>query len=60
MPTGNNGDLIEIYNNNETAFNWTLAGASVYFSDGVTIVGNLLANQNYVMRKISGKWRISY
>lgn len=60
IPTGANGNTIEIYNNNATAFNWTLAGALVYYSDGVTTVGNLLSNQNYVMRKISGKWRISY
>lgn len=58
FPTGSNGDIIEIYNN-EAGFTWNLAGAAVYLSDGVTTVTSLLANTNYIIRKVSGKWRIS-
>lgn len=58
IPAGTNGDLLEIYNN-EIAFVWNLSGSSVYLSDGSTVVASLLANTNYIIRKVSGKWRIS-
>lgn len=57
FPAGSNGDYIEIYNN-EAGFTWLLAGGSVYRSDGTTVVGSLLANTNYIIRKVSSKWRI--
>ena len=57
MPTGSNGDLVEIYNN-EAGFVWNLAGGSIYLSNGTTVVTSLLANTNYNIRKVSGKWRI--
>ena len=57
IPTGTNGDFLEIYNN-ETAYNWNLSGASVYLADGVTTLTALYANTNHLIRKVSGKWRI--
>lgn len=57
IPTGSNGDFLEIYNN-EAGFSWLLSGASVYLSDGTTIVTSLYANTNHLIRKVSGKWRI--
>jgi hypothetical protein len=57
IPTGSNGDRLELLNN-EKGFIWNLAGGSVYLSDGVTTLSSLLADTNYIIRKISGKWRI--
>jgi hypothetical protein len=57
VPVGANGDVIEFYNN-EAGFVWQLAGGLVYLSDGVTVVTFLLANTNYIIKKISGKWRV--
>lgn len=57
MPTGSNLDLI-IIDNNEAGFVWNMAGGSVYLSDGTTVITSLLANTNYEIRKVSGKWRI--
>jgi uncharacterized protein YkvS len=58
MPAGINGNVIEFYNN-ESGFVWLLAGASVYLSDGVTVITFLYANTNYTIKKISGKWRVA-
>ncbi len=57
FPTATNGDYIEIYNN-EAGFVWLLAGAPVFLADNVTVVTQLLANANYIIRRVSGKWRI--
>lgn len=57
IPTGSNGDFLEIYNN-EVGFNWLLTGASIYLADGSTIITSLYANTNHLIRKVSGKWRI--
>ena len=57
IPAGTNGDVIEIYNN-EAGYVWNLAGGAVYLSDGVTTITSLMANTNYEIRKVSGKWRI--
>ncbi len=57
IPTGTNGDFIEIFNN-ESVFTWLLAGSPVYYSDGITTVPSLVSNTNYLIRFISGKWRI--
>ena len=56
IPVGSNGDTLEFYNN-EKGFVWTLTGDPIYFSDQ-TVVTFLNANTNYLIRKISGKWRI--
>lgn len=58
MPAGVNGNVIEFYNN-ESGFVWQLAGGLVYLADGVTVVPFLYANTNYIIKKISGKWRIA-
>ncbi len=57
IPAGTSGDILEIYNN-ESVFNWLLAGSAVYFSDGVSIVPSLASNTNYLIRYVAGKWRI--
>jgi hypothetical protein len=57
IPAGVNGDFIEIFNN-ESVFSWLLAGSPVYYSDGFTTVPSLVSNTNYLIRFISGKWRI--
>lgn len=57
IPTGSNGDFLEIYNN-ETVYSWNITGASVYLSDGTTVITSLYANTNHLIRKVSGKWRI--
>lgn len=57
MPAGANGDVIEIFNN-EAGFQWLLAGGAVYLADGATTITALYANTNYLIRKVSGKWRI--
>lgn len=57
IPTGSNGDVIELYNN-EAGFVWNLAGEQVFFSDNTTVATSLLANTHYLIRKVSGKWRI--
>lgn len=58
FPTGSNGDYIEIYNN-EAGFVWLLSGGAVYQSDGTTTITQLMANTNYIIRKVSSKWRIA-
>ena len=58
IPTGANMDLIEFYNN-ETGFTWNLAGELVYLSDNVTTVTSLLANTNYIIRRVNGRWRVA-
>jgi hypothetical protein len=58
IPAGVDMDYIEIYNL-EAGYLWTLAGASVYLSDGVTALTYLNANTNYQIRFIGSKWRIS-
>jgi trimeric autotransporter adhesin len=57
IPTGANGDYLEI-NNNETAFVWNLIGAQVFLADRTTVVTSLLYNVPTLMRKVSGKWII--
>lgn len=57
IPAGSNGDYIEIYNN-EAGFLWNISGSAIYLADGVTTISSLLANTNYILRKVSGKWRI--
>ena len=56
FPTGSNGDVIELFND-ETGFVWNLAGASVYYSDN-TVVTSLWADTYYQFIKLGGKWRI--
>jgi hypothetical protein len=58
IPAGNDMDYIEIYNL-ESGYLWTLAGAAVYLSDGITALTHLNANTNYQIRFIGSKWRIS-
>ncbi|WP_124019486.1 hypothetical protein [Flavobacterium laiguense] len=58
MPVGVDGNVIEFYNN-ESGFAWSLAGSLVYLADGITVVAFLYANTNYIIKKISGKWRIA-
>jgi hypothetical protein len=48
------GDYISI-NNQETGFNWSFTGQSVYYSDRTTTVSNLYANLNYIIIRVSGK-----
>lgn len=57
IPAGSDMDVIEIYNE-EAGFTWNLTGSTVYQSDGTTAVTSLLAQTNYVIRKVSGKWKI--
>lgn len=57
MPTGAEGDPIRIYNN-ETGFAWTISGSAIYLSDGVTTVTTLLADTNYNLEYVNGKWRV--
>ena len=57
IPAGSDMDVIEIYNE-EAGFTWNLTGSTVYLSDGTTAVTSLLAQTNYVIRKVSGKWKI--
>ena len=56
IPTGNEGEFLEFYNN-ETGFVWNISGL-VYFSDNTTLLTSLLANTNYMIRKVNGRWRI--
>jgi hypothetical protein len=58
IPTGANMDVIEFYNN-ETAFVWNVAGEPVYLSDNTTTVSSLLANTNYIIRRVNGRWRVA-
>lgn len=53
-----NGDYVEFYNNEE-GFVWSFTGATVYDSDGVTAITELLINANSVIRRINGKLMIS-
>ncbi|WP_269221990.1 hypothetical protein [Flavobacterium sp. IMCC34518] len=57
IPAGTNGDIIEFYNN-EAGFVWQLGGGGVYLSDNITVITFLYANTNYIIKKISGKWRV--
>ena len=57
VPTGNAGDFFEVYNN-EMGFVWSFAGSAVYLADGVTTVTALFGNLNYLVRFVSGKWRV--
>ena len=57
MPTGANGDVIKIHNN-EATYSWILSGATVYLADRTTTVTALLYNVPTLMKKISGLWII--
>jgi len=57
IPTGADGDVIELHNN-EAAYSWLLAGATVYLSDRTTTVTALLYNVPTLMQKINGLWII--
>lgn len=52
------GDYVEFFNN-ETGFIWSFIGQTVYDSDGSTVVTELLANGNSVVRRVNGKLMIS-
>jgi hypothetical protein len=56
IPAGVDGNFMEIYNN-EIVYPWNLIGTPVYFSDE-SVVSQLDGNYNYLIKKISGKWRI--
>ena len=58
IPVGSNGDVIELYNNEDT-YTWTFAGATVYLADRTTTVTTLLYNVPTLMRKINGIWIIT-
>lgn len=57
IPTGANGDVIELHNN-EATYSWLLAGATVYLADRTTVVTSLLYNVPTLMQKIDGLWII--
>lgn len=57
IPTGANGDVIEIYCNEDTHA-WNLAGATVYLADRTTVVTQLLFNVPTLMQRINGLWII--
>lgn len=57
IPTGSNGDVIELHNN-EAVYVWNLAGATVYLADRTTVVTQLLYNVPTLMQKINGLWII--
>jgi len=57
IPTGSEGDIMKFFSN-ETGFMWNLTGGAIYKSDGVTTISSLSANTNYLIEKVSGKWRI--
>ena len=56
LPAGTDGDVMEFYNN-EIVWAWLISG-NLYYSDGITTVTQLQANTNYIIRKVSSKWRI--
>ena len=57
IPTGANGDVLEIYCNEDT-YAWNLAGATVYLADRTTVVTQLLFNVPTLMQRINGLWII--
>ena len=57
IPTGANGDVLEIYCNEDTHA-WNLAGATVYLADRTTVVSQLLFNVPTLMQRINGLWII--
>jgi len=57
IPTGANGDVLEIYCNEDTHA-WNLAGATVYLADRNTQVTQLLFNVPTLMQRIDGLWII--
>jgi hypothetical protein len=58
IPTGANGDVIEIYNTEDT-YTWSFTGATVYLADRVTVQTTLLYNVPCFMKKIDGRWIIT-
>ena len=57
IPTSANGDVLEIYCNEDT-YAWNLAGATVYLADRTTVVTQLLFNVPTLMQRINGLWII--
>lgn len=57
IPTGADGDVIELHNN-EAVYVWNLAGATVYLADRTTVVTQLLYNVPTLLQKINGLWII--
>jgi hypothetical protein len=57
IPTGADGDVIKLYNNEDT-YVWSLTGATVYLADRTTVVTQLLYNVPTIMQKINGLWII--
>ena len=57
IPTGSNGDVILLLNNEDT-YTLTLIGATVYFADRTTVVTQLLFNVPTQIQKINGVWVI--
>lgn len=58
IPSGTNGYVIEIYNN-EISYAWNLSGDPVYLADRTTIVTSLQYNYPTLIKYISGKWIIT-
>ncbi len=58
IPTGSNGDVLKFYNT-EDAYVWSFTGATVYLSDRVTVVTQLLYNVPCFIEKIDGIWIIT-
>jgi hypothetical protein len=57
IPTGADGDVIKLLNNEDT-FIWFLSGAPVYLADRTTVVTQLLYNVPTIIQKINGLWII--
>lgn len=57
IPTGADGDVIKLLNNEDT-FIWFLSGATVYLADRTTVVTQLLYNVPTIIQKINGLWII--